>query len=156
MVNTTLWGIFHCFIGAQMPLTNVTTSKLMSTCLTSCHDCVLMVQQIVVFNAVWTSSALGFKLWCGGEKKRQLPVMSAYDSKTMQQASEEDKNRKIWALLCRCFLWLVWSGFWRKERRHYNRIGNIDFNNKQTFSQRWAYKITLPQVSIQLVFICLL
>ncbi len=55
-----------------------------------------MVQQIV-FNAVWTLSALGFNLRCGGEKERlaqQLPVMSAYDSNTMQQASEEDKNRK--------------------------------------------------------------
>lgn len=138
-----------------MPLTNVTTSKLMSACLTSCHDCVLMVQQIV-FNAVWTSPALGFKLWCGGEQERlaqQLPVMSAYDSNTMQQASEEDKNRKICALLCVCFLWLAWSGFWRKEQRHYNRIGNIEFNNKQTsFSKRWAYKITLPQVGIPLVF----
>lgn len=56
---------------------------------------------------MWTTSALGFKLWCGGEKERlaqQLPVMSAYVSNTMQQASEEDK-RKICALLCRCFLW---------------------------------------------------
>lgn len=54
-----------------------------------------MVQQIV-FNAVWTS-ALGFKLWCGGEKERlaqQLPVMSAYDSNTMQQCKRKIRTEK--------------------------------------------------------------
>lgn len=78
---------------------------------------------------MWTSSALDSTLWCGGEKERLTPVLSAYDSEKMQHTLEEDKTEKNKCAFCLSF---VFCDFYEMDSEENNKgFVSIGYNRPQ-------------------------